>query len=347
MKVSAISSFGVKNCATKANNSTNNGTTTPTQEVKNKPNFAGFMSHAVNSSRKYIDYGDIFRPNTDFYSMTRDIDRYGKAVFRKAKKYFFDMTNSVFKNVNFEKSSLQIGDFSGSTFKNANFERTTLNDSKFLNTTMEDTSFENASLYGTKFDGAELKPGTNMQRTNLVFADFSRADVSRVDFIDAIYADGTKFPSGFDPQSEGMMLIQKGMNLSGQDMAKMKLRQLQFIDADMQRIKLKRADISKAEFKNCDMRVADLTRTYAKEADLSHCDLSGAKLKQLNLRKAYLNDVDMSNANLRGARLTWNSASSVNLRGAQYDQFTEFVSGFNPKSHGMEYIESPLSYYGL
>lgn len=315
---------------------------------KNKVNFVGLRTNAINSSRKYITYGDIFRPNTDFLDVAKSVNpRATEGVFRKAKQYFFDMTNSVFKNVNFEKSSLQSGDFSGSTFKNANFERTTLNNSKFLNTTIEDSSFMYGSLYGTKFGGAELKSGTNMQRTNLVFADFSRADVSGVNFARAVYAEGTKFPNGFDPNYHRMYLFQKGINLSGEDMAKMKLRQLQFIDADMQRVKLKRADVSKAEFKNCDMKNADLTRTYAKEADLSHCDLSGAKLKQLNLRKAYLNDVDMSNANLRGARLTWNSASSVNLRGAQYDQFTEFVSGFNPKSHGMVYIESEPAYYGL
>ena len=310
---------------------------TTTQPNGDTVSFKGKVVHGINTARKFVDYGDIFKPGVQFI---------GKDL-QKAKATLARLMNANLSETNFSKSVFHAANFEGANLTRTNFENSSLDGSYFFDVITNNTNLKSTYLNGAIFEG-KFGPFTDLQKANVMGANFKNADMTNMNLSGAIYNEYTDFPYKFNPASKGMILFNKDMNIShSKDFERMKLRYLNFEDANFQRAGLKRTDFKGCRFTNCNMRNTDMTRVYAKEATLDNCDLRSSELKQLNLNKAYLKNVDMGNCNLRGAVLTWRDAQNVNLAGSTYDQYTLFNSGFNPEAHGMIYKESSLAYYGI
>ena len=300
--------------------------------------FKGKIIPGINTARKFIDYGDIFKPEAYLV----------KENLHKAKSTLAKLMNANLSKTNLSKSVFQCANFTGANLTGTNFENSSLDGSKFVDVITDDTNFKTTYLVSSIFDG-KFGVRTNLEKANIIRADFKNADMDNIILSGAIYDYLTEFPNGFNPQDKKMFLYkEKGFNFTeDMNLERMKLRYLTFEDANFREAGLKRADFKGCNFTNCNMRNTDMTRVYAKEATLDNCDLRSSELKQLNLNKAYLRNVDMGNCNLRGAILTWRNAQNVNLAGSTYDQYTLFNSGFNPEAHDMIYKESSLAYYGI
>lgn len=342
MKISAISSFGVKNCATKVNNSTNNCTTTPTQEVKNKPNFAGFMSHAVNSSRKYIDYGNIFRPNTDFYSVASKKDFNGHGCFSKAQKHFAQVMNSIFRKVKFAESDLKGSNFSGSKFHEVDFSRAILADCDFSKTTLDDVDFRLSDLRNSNFTSSNANSFINLGQANLSGANLSGINLAHACLVGAVCTESTKFPSGFDYYEEGVKFFRNGEDFSERDFEEMFLDNTKLNNINFDKSRFDEAILDNSVFRNCTFNNTSFRKTQMENTILENCSFNNAYLRQISLNGSKLKNVDLRNTNLCGALLNWDSAQEVYLDGAIYDQFTQFPSNFKYNPSVMEYKESRL-----
>ena len=310
---------------------------TTTQPTADTVSFKGKVVNGINTARKFIDYGDIF------YQGVQLIDR----DLHKAKATLARLMYANLSETNFSKSVFQCANFEGANLTRTNFENSSLEGSYFIDTITKNTNLKSTYLKGAIFEG-KFGPFTDLQKANVMGANFKNADMTNIILSGAIYNEYTDFPYNFNPASKEMILFNQDMNISySKKFERMKLRYLNFEEANFQRAGLKRTDFKGCRFTNCNMRNTDMTRVYAKEATLDNCDLRSSELKQLNLNKAYLRNVDMSDCNLRGAILTWRDAQNVNLAGSTYDQYTLFNSGFNPDAHGMIYKESSLAYYGI
>ena len=317
------------------NNTTSPVDTTPATDTVS---FRGSVTYPINSSRIYKDYGDIFHDGVKLIDKRLLRAKLSGGLLRGA-----DLTGSDFTKSSFYACLMQGVNLTRGKFTYAKLEGCQLD-----GLITEDTEFLCTNLSGCTFTGDRMMPGTNMQKANLTSANFKDANVDNIDFINAIYDEYTRFPSGFDPKAEHMRLLEKGADFSNltKELQRVKLRCLVFDTVNLENSDLKRADLMGNNFRNCNMHNTDLTRAYAKEAIFENCDLSGSKLKQLNLHKAELINCDLRNCNLKGAILDLHQLYNTNLKGAKYDQFTK-IEGFNPKDHGMIYEESNLSYYGI
>lgn len=315
-------------------------TTVPTtsQPTANTVSFKGKVVNGINTTKKFIDYGNIFYPGTQL--IDRDL--------HKAKATLAKLMNANLSGTNFFKSVFHGVRFDGANLTNTKFENSSLEGCCFIDSITNNTNMRTTYLNGAIFKG-EFGPATDLQKANIMGADFKSADMTNLNLTGAIYSEYTEFPRFFNPESKNMFLFNKSMDISYNynSFERMKLRYLNFDGANFSGAGLKRVDFKGCNFKNCDMYNSNMTRVYAKEAVLDRCDLSNSELKQINLNKAYLRNVNMSDCNLRGAVLTWRDAQNVNLAGSTYDQYTLFNSGFNPEAHGMIYKESSLAYYGI
>lgn len=91
------------------------------------------------------------------------------------------------------------------------------------------------------------------------------------------------------------------------------------------------ADLSYAKFYYSNFSHADLTLAILSHADFFFADLKGvnfsyADIEKANFRLAYLQGADFSNTH---------NVSLASFRNAQYDEFTKFPDGFDPKNHEM------------
>ena len=338
MKIQQITNKRFVNQNTKEKSVSKQQVTIPKnmRQANDAVSFSGKVAHGINTSRKYIDYGDIFKPGVDLANRCLYKAKKDRARLMNANLSLADLSKSVFHCANFEGANL-----TGTIFKDA-----TLDGSKFINvTTNNNTDLTYTYLNGAIFDG-EFGYNTNLKKANIMGADFKNTDINNLDLRGAIYNDYTEFPTGFDPIEQGLILYnEQGSNFSDHlDFGYMKLRYLTFNNANLSNMILKRTDLKGCFFNDCDMRNVDLAKAYAKEATFDNCDLSNSNLKKLNLDKSYLRNVNMQNCNLRRAILTWKDAQNVNLKGALYDQDTVFNIGFDPKAHGMTNVEP---FYGM
>jgi len=300
--------------------------------------FAGSYN-PINSSRKYIDYGDIFKEGVRLIDVN----------IWKAKKACANMKNSVWDNVNAQKASFEALMLHNAKLTDVNFENSNLEGAQFINTATNNVNMNLTNLSNSVFKGDKFGGWTQITSANLCGANFKDAKVENsMNFNNSFYDCYTQLPNGFDPKYFYMKLIEKGVDFSNAEnyLKHVKLRRTEFDTVNFENSSLKRADLKFARFIDCNMHNTDLTRAYLKSTEFYNCDLSGSKLKQINLTDTELNSVDLRNTNLKGARLDWHMAHDIKLNGAKYDQYTVFKEGFNPKAYGMVYEESPLSYYG-
>ena len=340
MRIQQITNVRFTNQNTKGKSVSKQQVTIPKnmRQANDAVSFSGKVAHGINTSRKYIDYGDIFKPGVVLPKESYVKAKKDRARLMNANLAYKDFSKSVFHCANFEGANL-----TGTIFKDA-----TLDGSKFINvTTNNNTDLTYTYLNGAIFDG-EFGYNTDLKKANIMGADFKNTDINNLDLRGAIYNYYTDFPYGYDPIENGLIMFKEDMDFNeSADFARMKLRYLNFDKANLRGAELKRVDFKGSNFTDCDMSKSNMTRVYAKEATLDNCDLSRSELKQINLNKAYLRNVNMKNSNLRGAILTWNDAQNVNLEGATYDQYTLFNEGFNPNAHKMVCIESSPAYYGI
>lgn len=341
MRISQVTSSIGTNHFVRNNRKTQQYQTVP--QAVNQPTddsiaFRGSITHTINSSRKWISYGDIFKPGADLA---------GRELM-KAKADLVKLMNANLSYAKMMKSTFHCANFTGANLTGTDFENSALDGSWFKDVITNNTNLKTTYLNGAIFKG-DFGPWTSLEKANVRSTDFVEANLDNINLKGAIYDEFTEFPNGFEPKSRGLILYKaSGMDMShSSQWERMKLRYFNFYDANFQRAGLKRADMKGCVFENCDMRNCDMTRVYAKKAKIVNSDLTRSELKQLNLNKAFLRNVDMKNCNLRGAILTWDEASNVNLTGSIYDQYTVFNKDFDPGAHGMQYVYTSPSYYGI
>ena len=307
---------------------------TTTQPTADTVSFKGKVVHGINTARKFVDYGDIFKPGVQLISRE----------FPRVKGDFVNLINANLKGSNFAKSVFRNANFTNTNLVDANFKDSNLESSLFKNVISKNTNLKYTDLRKATFEG-DFGIFTDLSNSNLIGADLSKANLDYVNLSGALYDETTKFPKNFDFNFRGMILLKNNdVDFSSHNFYRTKLRYLNFENAKFQTTDLKRTDLKGCNFINCNMQNSILSKSYAKEAKFINTDLSKADLEKINLDKAILKNVDLRNADLSGATLTWSEATDVNLKGALYDENTVFNQGFNPKEHGMEYkIES---FYG-
>ncbi len=118
----------------------------------------------------------------------------------------------------------------------------------------------------------------------------------------AVYNERSRFPEGYEPQREGLIRLEPGIDAAGQMLAGVSLNQ----------------------------------------ANLTGIDFSGGNLRRVDLRLAVLRDANLSGVQLQGADLdgmVWNG--DTRFSGATYSPSTRFPANFDPQSQGM-ILEDPL-----
>ncbi len=100
--------------------------------------------------------------------------------------------------------------------------------------------------------------------------------------------------------------------------------------------------------------VGDLVRDYAagrrdfQEIELPQADLQGIHLAGADLRYADLSGANLSKADLRGCLLFGSNFRGALLEGAlldhaDYDAYTHFPAGFDPKAHRLHNLSAEAS----
>ena len=300
--------------------------------------FKGNIVHGINSSKKWVDYGDIFKEGADLSKLKLPKARTILAKLNNANLFKTDLSKSIFHGALFTGANLV-----GTNFENANLES-----SQFIDVITENTNFEKTDLRSTVFSG-DFGPNTTLEKANIRGADFRDANMENINLHGTFYNEDTLFPYGFNPTERKLQLLRENIDYKSLSLSfeRVKIRYSNFVNNNFEGLNFKRADLKGCRFINCNMKKTNLKRAYARKAEIIDTNISEANLKQVNLDKAYLKNVDLSNANLRGAILTWDTAQNVNLDNATYDQFTVFNRDFNPNKYGMHYQESSLAYYGI
>lgn len=182
------------------------------------------------------------------------------------------------------------------------------------------------------------QPVTDLSNTVLAFTDLSRSDLSNVDL------------HGSDLHRA---------NLSEMSLAESDLRQTDLTRSDLHGSNLEQADLHWSTVAEGNLRGTNLYEANLLGADLSNADLAGAdlrrailngaKLKDTNLQQANLSHADLnwadlsgadlSNADLSHAQLGWANLSTAsldqcNLQQAQYNDYTQWPTGFAPDIAG-------------
>lgn len=236
----------------------------------------------------------------------------------------------------------------GANLEGARFKNSKLITCLFKDVKTQNTSFEYSNLADSVFEG-DFGMWTRLSHNNLTDTDFSKANVEMVNFATSIYNKKTKFPKNFNPDDEGLYLLDKGSTLS-KYLNDMQLQGLEFDTIDLEGAYLNSTHLEGSTFKNCLLKNIWMKNANAESIKLYNCNLAESNLRGSNFSLSTLNNVDLRNADLKGANLTWAEAQDVNLDGAIYDQYTSFRNYFDPKANGMIYkhtTEFSDGFYGM
>jgi hypothetical protein len=146
------------------------------------------MKLLMENWRKFLTEQEEYSPQQKVIDMLRaeeDPDQINAA--REIIKSIPDLfINANLEGVNMEDASLNDINLSGANLKNAN---------------LSGASLEDSNLSGANLSNANLQ-GALIWYTNLSGADLSGADLERAWFEEAVYDKQTRFPSGFNPETE-------------------------------------------------------------------------------------------------------------------------------------------------
>jgi len=145
----------------------------------------------------------------------------------RAGKFLIDLDVAT----NLDRVNLQRADFSNLQFEGYNFSEIDLSEANFNETTLywtyffrancERATFRNARLCGACLDlvnlrfadfrGAYISLDNLDSGCSLLGADLSSAKLDGADLRGSKYNNGTTFPHGFDPQTQGMLFDDKDL----------------------------------------------------------------------------------------------------------------------------------------
>ncbi|MBQ7126515.1 pentapeptide repeat-containing protein [bacterium] len=244
------------------------------RQANDAVSFSGKVAHGINTSRKYIDYGDIFKPGVVLPKESYVKAKKDRARLMNANLAYKDFSKSVFHCANFEGANL-----TGTIFKDA-----TLDGSKFINvTTNNNTDLTYTYLNGAIFDG-EFGYNTDLKKANIMGADFKNTDINNLDLRGAIYNYYTDFPYGYDPIENGLIMFKEDMDFNeSADFARMKLRYLNFDKANLRGAELKQINLNKAYLRNVNMKNSNLRGAILTWNDAQNVNLEGATYDQYTL----------------------------------------------------------------
>jgi uncharacterized protein YjbI with pentapeptide repeats len=146
-------------------------------------------------------------------------------------------------------------------------------------------------------NGYELKPGADLSKANLSWADLYKADLSGANLSWA-----NLFGANLS-----------GANLSGADLYQANLSGANLYRVDLSEADLTGADLTGASLSGASLREANLSGAGLREANLYKANLSGANLSEANLYKANLSGANLSEANLYKADLVRANLSEADL----------------------------------
>ena len=139
MYVNKVIGLKKSNCAVK-----NNQNTVPSQTVPSSPShppcdtfsFRGGITHGINSSRKWIDYGNIFVPGAILSGR----------VLKKAKADPAKLMNADLLGAKITKSTFHCTNFTNANLKGTDFENSALDGSWFIDVITNSTNFKTPYL---------------------------------------------------------------------------------------------------------------------------------------------------------------------------------------------------------
>ena len=307
---------------------------------------------------------DMTTPKKIFQPIPFKLTSSDPTVLKRLSQSRVKLTPEKDGSVNLSGQDLRAVDFS-----NINLPRTSLAGAKLSNA-------RGANLSGSSLMGAELNEAdvsnANLREADLYGAslrdadargtDFTGAKFRHTDLTGAKYDKTTRFPDGFDPKQEGMILVDDvapspaktvaTSQAEAIDMAKVLNRpEFQSLESPALRIEAFKKFLLKAK----DLRNANLPGINLTNVKLSGRDLSGIKINMGNLTRADLRNVnftgaelamtifngaDLRGAILKGADLRRSAdLPYADLRGAKYDKTTRFPDGFDPKQVGMILVD--------
>lgn len=146
------------------------------QPTADTVSFKGSITNGINSSRKWIDYGNIFQEGVNLANMHQG----------RAKAELVKLMNSNLSGTYFAKSVFHCGNFTGANLTNANFEDAILDGSWFKDVITNQTNFRTSNLDGAIFKG-DFGPWTSLEKANVMGVDFKDANLENVNLGGAIY----------------------------------------------------------------------------------------------------------------------------------------------------------------
>lgn len=126
-----------------------------------------------------------------------------KVSFQQALISNTNFDNSVLLNINFKNTSMRKVKFNNSKLKNVSFNGTSADLLDFSNSKLENVDFKDIGwassidLSNTKFIFSNFDD-ILFVNSNLIGADFGETDFIKVSFINTLYSEETKWPSGYD-----------------------------------------------------------------------------------------------------------------------------------------------------
>lgn len=254
--------------------------------------------------------------------------------------------------------------FYGVIFDKCNFENVDAQEANFANCSLYGAKFIDSDLTGANFTGAMFDENTkfegdvNLQNAVFLGVDLRNSGIEKLSNSElyqnplqgALYTVHTKFPKGFDPKKEGMILLPfkiKGSELFSNIPTDSLLKRL----GSLFPYNLFRNNASQ------ELEIIDLVNSPFRRADFADSDLSGLCMKNSNFEEAYFRDTNMKNtdcenSNFRKAKLIGTNLSGANMkntdltytkmqgakindktdfRGAKYNDFTVFPFDFDEK----------------
>jgi uncharacterized protein YjbI with pentapeptide repeats len=167
------------------------------------------------------------------------------------------------------------------------------------------------------YDGSAI---INLERTNLISADLTRAHLARADFEGSDLAsanlDGSNLSQAHleDANFEGAQFT--GTNLQGSDLSNSSMQGVQFQDSQLYKAVFAGANLTGVYIFDSDLRFANFSRAQMSSASIYGSSLNNAYFVSTNLQGASMVDEEMTYVSLAYAHLQGADLEEANLTGA-------------------------------
>lgn len=119
----------------------------------------------------------------------------------------FYLEEKNFSGANFTQANLRGADFVGANLSSSYLDGAQLDGADISEADIRFSKVRKASLHGTDMSESDFRradlSGADLGEASLLDADFREANLRGADLRDATFNDGTKWPSGFDPEAAG------------------------------------------------------------------------------------------------------------------------------------------------